>query len=327
MRYVNLGRTGLKISAVLLGCGNFGGMGSQPATFGKVTGRLDAFAIMDRAWELGINCFDTANSYGGGLSESFIGEWLKHKGAAVRDRLVLSTKVRGRVGDGPNDQGLSRQHILRQVELSLRRLNVDYLDLYITHSPDPATPLEETLGALDDLIRQGKVRYIGAANMPAWLLAKALWISDRHGLQRFEWVQNSYSLLDQSDERELFPLCQDQQLGYTPFSPLAGGWLTGRYRAGEPIPPGSRMDLRPDYRAIATEKTFPALEALRRHAAERSLDMAALALAWVMSHPVVTAPLVGPRRVEQLDLVEPALETSLDAEERAMLAGFFKDGG
>jgi aryl-alcohol dehydrogenase-like predicted oxidoreductase len=327
MRYVNLGRTGLKISAVLLGCGNFGGMGSQPATFGKVTGRLDAFAIMDRAWELGINCFDTANSYGGGLSESFIGEWLKHKGAAVRDRLVLSTKVRGRVGDGPNDQGLSRQHILRQVELSLRRLNVDYLDLYITHSPDPATPLEETLGALDNLIRQGKVRYIGAANMPAWLLAKALWISDRHGFQRFEWVQNSYSLLDQSDERELFPLCQDQQLGYTPFSPLAGGWLTGRYRAGEPIPPGSRMDLRPDYRAIATEKTFPALEALRRHAAERSLDMAALALAWVMSHPVVTAPLVGPRRVEQLDLVEPALETSLDAEERAMLAGFFKDGG
>jgi aryl-alcohol dehydrogenase-like predicted oxidoreductase len=327
MRYVSLGRTGLKISAIVLGCGNFGGMGSQPATFGKVTSRPEAFAIMDRALELGINCFDTANSYGGGLSESFIGEWLKHQGAAVRDRLVLSTKVRGRVGDGPNDQGLSRHHILRQVDLSLRRLNLDYLDLYITHSPDPATPLEETLGALDDLVRQGKVRYLGAANMPAWLLAKSLWISDRHGLQRFEWVQNSYSLLDQTDERELFPLCQDQQLGYTPFSPLAGGWLTGRYRLGQPIPPGSRMQLRPDYLALVTEKTYPALEALRRHAAERGVDMAALALAWVMSHPLVTAPLVGPRSAEHLDIVEPALEIRLEADERATLAGFFKDGG
>ncbi len=240
MHYVNLGRTGLKISAIVLGCGNFGGMGSRPELFGKVTTRPEAFAIMDRAWELGINCFDTADSYGGGLSESFIGEWLKQKGAAVRDQLVLSSKVRSRVGDGPNDQGLSRHRILRQIELSLRRLGADYLDLYITHSPDPATPLEETLGALDGLVRQGKVRYIGAANMPAWLLAKALWISDRHGFSRFEWVQNSYSLLDRTDERQLIPLLQDQQLGYTPFSPLAGGWLTSRYRAGEPIPPGSR---------------------------------------------------------------------------------------
>ncbi len=325
MHYVNLGRTGLKISALVLGCGNFGGMGSRPELFGKVTTRPEAFAIMDRAWELGINCFDTADSYGGGLSESFIGEWLKQKGAAVRDQLVLSSKVRSRVGDGPNDQGLSRHHILRQIDLSLRRLGADYLDLYITHSPDPATPLEETLGALDGLVRQGKVRYIGAANLPAWLLAKSLWISDRHGFSRFEWVQNSYSLLDRTDERQLFPLLQDQQLGYTPFSPLAGGWLTGRYRAGEPIPPGSRMDLRPDYRLIATEKTFPALEALRRHAAERGLDMASLALAWVMSHPLVTAPLVGPRRAEHLDLVEPALEIHLAADERDLLAGFFKD--
>jgi len=310
----------------VLGCGNFGGMGSLPELFGKVTNREDAFAIMDQAWELGINCFDTANSYGGGLSESYIGEWLKQKGASLRQQLVLSTKVRSRVGDGPNDQGLSRTHILRQIDLSLRRLGVDYLDLYITHSPDPDTPLEETLGALDDLIHQGKVRYIGAANMPAWLMTKALWISDRFHLQRFEWVQNSYSLLDQTDERELFPLCQDQQLGYTPFSPLAGGWLTGRYRPGEPIPPGSRMDIRPDYRAMGNEQTYPAIDAFRRYAAERGLDMASLALAWVMSHPLVTAPLVGPRRPEHLDIVNRALEIRLEAGERLTLASLFKPG-
>jgi aryl-alcohol dehydrogenase-like predicted oxidoreductase len=325
MRYTNLGRTGLKISVIALGCGNFGGIGSIPSLFGKVGTREEAFAIMDRAWELGINYFDTANSYGGGLSESFIGEWLKQKGASVRDQLILSTKVRSPVGDGPNDQGLSRRHILQQIDASLRRLGIDYLDLYITHAPDPSTPLEETLPALDDLIHQGKVRYIGAANMPAWLLTKALWISDRYHLQRFEWVQNSYSLLDQTDELEMFPLCQDQHLGHTPFSPLAGGWLTGKYRAGEPFPAGSRMDLRPDYRSLVSEKAYPALENLHRYATERGVDMASLALAWVMSHPLVTAPVIGPRRAEHLDIVNNALEIKLDAEERAKIAGFFKD--
>jgi len=326
MRYINLGQTGLKISAIVLGCGNFGGMGSIPALFGKVATREEAFAIMDKAWVLGINYFDTANSYGGGLSESFIGEWLKQKGKNVRDQLILSTKVYSPVGDGPNDQGLSRQHILRQIDVSLRRLGVDYLDLYITHAPDPSTPLEETLHALDDLIHQGKVRYIGAANMPAWLLTKALWISDRFHLHRFEWVQNFYSLLDQTDEHEMFPLCQDQHLGHTPFSPLAGGWLTGKYRAGEPFPAGSRMDLRPDFRSLVSEKTYPALDALHRYATERGVDMASLALAWVMSHPVVTAPLIGPRRPEHLDIVNSALEIRLDANERATIAGFFKNG-
>ena len=150
MYYTNLGRTGLKISAIGLGCGNFGGMGSAPELFGKVATRDEAFAIMDRAWELGINYFDTANSYGGGRSESFIGEWLKSKGHAVRDQLILSTKVYRSVGDGPNDQGLSRRHILQQIDISLGRLGTDYLDLYITHAPDPNTPLEETLQALDD---------------------------------------------------------------------------------------------------------------------------------------------------------------------------------
>src|SRR5438067_1468887 len=157
-----------------------------------------AFAIMDAAWDMGINFFDTADAYGGGRSETFIGAWLKTKGSAVRDQLLLSSKVFNPVGDGPNDWGLSRRHIMRQVEASLRRLGTDHLDMYLTHEPDPTTPLEETLRAMDDLVHQGKTRYIGASNMPAWLMTKALWISDKAGLQRFNWVQNSYSLLDRA---------------------------------------------------------------------------------------------------------------------------------
>jgi aryl-alcohol dehydrogenase-like predicted oxidoreductase len=324
MQYKNLGRTGLKVSEVILGCGNFGGIGSAPAFFGQGETQGQAEAIMDAAWELGINCFDTADAYGGGRSETYIGAWLKAKGAAVRDQLLLSSKVFNPVGDGPNDRGLSRRQILRQVEASLRRLGADYLDMYLIHEPDPSTPLDETLRALDDLVHQGKVRYIGASNMPAWLTTKALWISDKHNLQRFEWIQNAYSLLDRADERELFPLCADQQLGYTPFSPLAGGWLTGKYRAGQPFPDGSRMTLRPEpYQRLLDERIFGGLDALRSHAAERGTDMAALALAWVMAEPLVTAPIVGPRRPEHLEPARRALAIKLDEGERATIAGFF----
>jgi aryl-alcohol dehydrogenase-like predicted oxidoreductase len=325
MRYGNLGRTGLKVSAVALGCGNFGGIGSAPAFFGMGETQEQAFAIMDAAWELGINVFDTADAYGGGRSETAIGQWLKAKGSAARDQLILSSKVFNPVGDGPNDSGLSRRHIMRQIDASLRRLQVDYLDLYVIHEPDPATPLDETLGALDDLVHQGKVRYIGASNMPAWLLTKALWISDERGLQRFEWVQNSYSLLDRGDEREMFPLVADQQLGYTPFSPLAGGWLTGKYQAGTPFPAGSRMTLRPEpYRRLLDDRIFQGLDRLRAHAEARGTDMASLALAWVMTHPLVTAPIVGPRRPEQLEPARRALEIDLTEAERATIASFFE---
>jgi aryl-alcohol dehydrogenase-like predicted oxidoreductase len=324
MDYKRLGRTGLKVSALILGCGNFGGIGSAPAFFGQGETQEQAFAIMDAAWELGINCFDTADAYGGGRSETYIGAWLKAKGAAARDQLLLSSKVFNPIGDGPNDRGLSRRQILRQVEASLRRLGADYLDMYLIHEPDPDTPVDETLRALDDLVRQGKVRYIGASNMPAWLMTKALWISDKYNLQRFEWVQNAYSLLDRSDERELFPLCADQQLGYTPFSPLAGGWLTGKYRAGQPFPDGSRMTLRPEpYQRLLDEHIFRGLDALRAYAAERGTDMAALALAWVMTEPLVTTPIVGPRRPEHLEPARRALDIKLDANERALIAGFF----
>ncbi len=325
MEYRNLGRTGLKISAVGLGCGNFGGIGSAPAFFGKGETEEEAFALMDAAWEMGINCFDTADAYGGGRSETYIGNWLKVKGPRVRDQLLLSSKVFNRVGDGPNDWGLSRRHILRQVEASLRRLGVDHLDMYLTHeTPDPATPLEETLRALDDLIHQGKVRYIGASNMPAWLMTKALWISDKYHLFRFEWVQNSYSLLDRSDEKEMFPLCEDQRLGYTPFSPLAGGWLTGKYKRDEPFPTRSRMTMRPEpYQQLLDDRIFDGLDKLRAHAAERGTDMASLALAWVMSHPLVTAPILGPRKPEQLEPTRRAMEIKITTEERASMAKLF----
>jgi aryl-alcohol dehydrogenase-like predicted oxidoreductase len=326
MDYKKLGRTGLKVSAVGLGCGNFGGVGSAPELFGMGESDADAFVIMDTAWELGINLFDTANAYGGGRSEEAIGKWLKRRGSSVRDQLVLSSKVFAPVGDGPNDRGLSRRHIKRQVEASLKRLGVDHLDLYLIHAPDPETPLEETLSALDDLVHEGTVHYLGACNMPAWLMTKALWLSDKHHWQRFEWVQNSYSLLERGDEQEMLPLCRDQGLGYTPFSPLAGGFLTGKYRFEEDYPAGSRMTLRPEpYQSYWNKGTFEALESLRAQAELRGVSMAVLALAWVMSGAEVTAPIVGPRRPEHFEVVREAMELSLTAEEREALTELFRE--
>ena len=321
MKYKNLGRTGLKISAVGLGCGNFGGIGSAPEFFGKGETEAEAFVVMDKAWDLGINFFDTADAYGGGRSETTIGKWLKQKGASVRDQLILSSKVFNPVGDGPNDWGLSRRHILRQIDASLSRLGADHLDLYLIHEPDPTTPLEETLSTLNDLIQQGKVHTIGAANMPAWLMAKALWLSDKHGWHRFEWVQNSYSLLDRQDEREMLPLCADQGLGYTPFSPLGGGLLTGKYKFEAEYPPGSRMTMRPEpYLRLWNEKTFAGLAGLKTEAAKRGVSMAGLALAWVMSNPGVTAPIVGPRRSEHFEPIREALALELGEDECAEIA-------
>lgn len=318
MEYRNFGRTGLKVSKLGLGCGGFGGVGSEPSLFGRGEDEAMAFAIMDRALDLGINYFDTADSYGGGRSEEMIGRWLRSRGR--RDQVVLSTKVFNRMGPGPNDSGLSRRHIMQAVEDSLRRLQTDWLDLYVTHEVDPSTPLEETLGALDGLVRQGKVRYVGASNIEAWRLTKALWISDRHDVARYEGVQNQYNLLNRGIEAEILPLAEDQGLAVTPFSPLAGGFLTGKYTLDASYPPGSRMTLRPQpYGSLLTTATFRAIDALRAEAAQWDVSTGALALAWVHSHPRVTAALIGPRSPEQFAPAQESLQVVLTAEDRGRI--------
>jgi aryl-alcohol dehydrogenase-like predicted oxidoreductase len=312
MDYRPLGSTGLQVSRIALGCGNFGGIGSAPEFYGQGESDEEAFAIMDAAFELGINVFDTADAYGGGRSETAIGKWLAQRGAAVRDQVLLSTKAFNPVGDGPNDRGLSRRALFRQVDASLGRLGAERLDLFLLHEPDPATPLEETLAALDDLRRAGKLHYIGASNIEAWRLARGLWISDVRGLARFEWVQSSYSLLDRAPEAEVLPLCADQGLGFSPFSPLAGGWLTGKYRRDAAPPPGSRMTMRSEpYAHLRRDAVFAALERFEQMARERGVDMASLALAWLLASPLVNPVVVGPRRPEHLEPARAALELKL----------------
>ena len=317
----------MKISRIALGCGNFGGVGSAPQFFGMGDDERQAGALMDRAFEAGVNLFDTANAYGGGRSETFIGRWLQAKGSAARQRLVLSSKVFNAVGPGPNDRGLSRRHILAQVEESLARLNTDRLDLYLIHEPDPDTPLDETLRALDDLVRAGKVLYVGASNIEAWRLARGLWLSDVRRLVRFDSVQNAYSLLDRSAEQEMFPLCAECGVGFTAFSPLAGGWLSGKYRAAGTYPAGSRMTLRPEpYRHLESDRVFAGLAAFAREADARGVDMTALAIAWVLHHPRVDAAIAGPRTPAHLDAALAALPIRLSDDEASRFARLFADG-
>jgi aryl-alcohol dehydrogenase-like predicted oxidoreductase len=315
-----LGRTGIEVSRIALGCGNFGGVGSAPAFFGMGESEEEALAIMDAAWDLGVTLFDTADAYGGGRSERAVGRWLAER----RERPVVATKVFHSVDGDPNDHGLARERILRQIEGSLERLGVERVDLYLIHEPDPDTPIGETLGALDELVRADKVGAVGASNVDAAQLREALQASAERGLARFEWVQNSYNLLERKDEDELLPLCAEHGLGYTPFSPLAGGWLTGKYLRGEAYPAGSRMTLRPDpYADFENEGTFDGLEALDAAARERGVDIATLALAWVLSHPLVTAAVVGPRRPEHLDPARDALAVELSEDEREQLGALF----
>ena len=234
--YRTLGSTGIEVSRIALGCGNFGGIGSSPAFFGQGESEDEAFALMDAAWEMGITLFDTADAYGGGRSERSIGRWLAERGPDVRDRIVLSTKVFHSVEGDPEDRGLAPDRIRRQIEGSLERLGVERIDLYLIHEPDPDTPVGDTLEALDELVRVGKVGAVGASNVNAAQLKESLQASEERGLVRFAWVQNSYSLLERDDENGVLELCAQHGLGYTPFSPLAGGWLTGS--TGETRTPG-----------------------------------------------------------------------------------------
>jgi 1-deoxyxylulose-5-phosphate synthase len=318
-----LGGSGVEVSRVVLGCGNFGGVGSAPAFFGQGTSRDDAFRLMDAAWELGITTFDTADAYGGGRSETMIGAWLATKGNDVRERLVVATKTFNPMGNG-DDGGLGRARIHRQVVASLSRLGLDRVPLYLAHDFDPATPQEETLVAFHELVEAGTIGSVGASNFTGEQLAEAIEISALEGLTRYEWVQNGFSLLEQGDRETVLPVCREHGLGYTPFSPLAGGWLTGKYRRDEDPPPGSRMTLRPEpYAAYRTDRVFDALEGLEQDAAARGTSMAGLALAWALATPEITAVVVGPGHAGQLAPVREALELSLTDSERDELTELF----
>jgi 1-deoxyxylulose-5-phosphate synthase len=318
-----LGGSGIAVSRVILGCGNFGGVGSSPAFFGQGIPKDEAFRIMDAALDLGITTFDTADAYGGGRSESWIGEWLVTKDARVRDAIVIETKTFNPV-EAEDDHGLARARIHRQVEESLRRLGVERVALYMAHDFDPDVPQEETLRAFDELVRAGTIGAAGASNFTAEQLAEALELSELEGLTRYEWVQNSFSLLDQGDDETVFPVCREHGLGYEAFGPLAGGWLTGKYRRGATYPEGSRMTQRPEsYLRYASDPVFAALEALERQAEERGVSMAALALAWLLATPEVTAVIVGPGRVDHLAPVREALEVELPPDERDHLRRLF----
>lgn len=315
MDYRNLGRTGLQVSELCLGT----------MQFGWTTDEASSLAVMDAFREAGGNFIDTADIYttwgaaslaGGGVTETIIGRWLKARGG--RRELVLASKVRGRMQEGPNGEGLSRQRVIRCCEDSLRRLQTDYLDLYQCHWVDLTTPIEETLSALDDLVRAGKVRYIGASNFPAWRLMEALGQSDRHGYARFVSYQPQYSLMERAGfEIEAMPLCRHHGLGVIPYSPLAGGFLTGKYTRGQPPLAGARGKEIADL--YLNERGWAVIDALVAIGKAHGKTVSQTALAWLLTNPVVTAPIVGANHVGQLRESLGAAGYRLDAGEMARL--------
>jgi len=299
---------------IILGCGNFGGIGSDLSLVGKGESDHDAFAIMDAAWEHGVRRFDTASSYGGGGSERAIGKWIASRKPGA---LALTSKVFHPVREG-DDAGLAPERIRRVVGESLAQLGAERIDLYFIHEPDPSTPLAETLGALDELVREGVVGGVGLSNVDSAYLAEAI------SHTRIAAVQNEYSLLARDSEHDVLPLCAKHGVEFQCFSPLAGGWLTGKYRRGEAFPDGSRMTLRPDvYEDFLQRDVFDRLEELEARAAARGTQPAVLALAWLLSSRGVGAIVVGPRSPSQLETVWDAVDTPLDARERDELSELF----
>jgi aryl-alcohol dehydrogenase-like predicted oxidoreductase len=318
-----LGRSGISVTRVALGCGNFGGIGSAPELFGQGTQRDEAFRIMDAAWDLGLTTFDTADAYGGARSETWIGEWLRTKPADVRTRLTIVSKTFNPMAPGA-DRGLARPRILRQLETSLRRLGVERVAAYMAHDFDSEVPQEETLVAFDELVRAGKIGCTGASNFSAEQLAEAIEVAEREGVTRYEVVQNEYHLLAQGDRETVFPVCREHEVAYQAFGPLAGGWLTGKYRPGEEPPPGSRMTLRPGpYERFRNDRVFAAVDAFCAAAAERDISPAALALAWLLADDAVASIVVGPMNASHLDAVAEGVELRLDASERDELTAVF----
>jgi len=295
MNYRFLGKTGMKVSELCLGA----------MTFGRETTEKESGEILDRFVEAGGNFIDTADVYTRGASEEIIGRWLKGK---RRDDFVIATKVRFAMGEGPNDIGLSRKHILSAVQASLCRLNTDYIDLYQVHCWDQVTPLEETLSTLDRLVQNGQVRYIGASNLTGWQLQKAIDLSRQMGWEPFSCLQPQYNLLERGIEWEMLPVCQNEGLGVIPWSPLRGGWLSGKYRRGMTAPPeGTRIKIAEEkgwsesWTAYNNERTWSILDALFAVAEQVGKTPAQVALNWLLHRPGVTAPIIGARTLEQLE--------------------------
>ncbi len=312
MNYRNLGRTGLKVSELCLGTMQWGWTASEEA----------GAAVMDAFVAAGGNFIDTADIYSrwaegnpGGVSEEIIGRWMKSRGN--REQVVLATKVRGRMWDGPNGEGLSRVHIVKACEDSLRRLQTDYIDLYQTHFFDADTPIEETMETLDLLVRQGKVRYVGCSNYPAWRLVHALWAADKGNWVRYDSLQPHYNLVHRGEfERELKDVCTEFGLGVIPYSPLAGGFLTGKYRRNHATESARADSVRSRY---MNERGFAVLDALDAVAASRGVSVLRVSLAWLLHLDYVTAPIIGANTVEQLAESLGACDVALTAEEMARL--------
>jgi aryl-alcohol dehydrogenase-like predicted oxidoreductase len=293
MKYRALADTGVFVSELCLGAMTFGGKGQIWETIGGMK-QVEVDAMVGRALDAGINFIDTANVYSTGESETMTGKALKGR----RHEVVLATKVRGRMGAGPNDVGLSRLHIMESVEASLKRMNTDYIDLYQIHRPDPVTNIEDTLRALDDLVRQGKVRYIGCSNLWAWQVMQALAVSDGQGLERFKCTQSYYSLAGREIERDLIPLVEDQAMGLLAWSPLAGGFLSGKFtrdQKGE----GRRKSF--DFPPVDKEKGFDIVDVMRKIAKAHDVSVPQVALAWVLANEAVTSVIIGARNLKQLD--------------------------
>jgi aryl-alcohol dehydrogenase-like predicted oxidoreductase len=305
MEYRTLGQAGVRVSPLCLGTMMFGGP----------TEEADSIRIVHRALDAGINFIDTANVYNAGESERIVGRALRGK----RDSVVLATKVRNSMGDGPNAGGNTRYHIMTEVEASLRRLETDRIDLYFLHRPDEATPIEESLRALDDCVRQGKVRYIGCSNFYAWQILQGLWVSDRRNLERFVCLQSLYNIVNRDVEVEVLPACGAHGIAFVPYSPLARGVLSGKYRPGEPFPEGSRA-ARQDKRMRETElreESYRVAQELLPLAEARGKTLTQFALAWLLANPLVTSPILGPRTMTHLEDNLGALGWSLTAEEEA----------
>jgi aryl-alcohol dehydrogenase-like predicted oxidoreductase len=324
-----LGTTGINVPRAILGCGTFGGIGGARHLVGRGLDRKAAFATLDEALTLGIDVLDTAERYADGESERTIGEWLRHRPRNVTGGVRIATKVAPPKIDGVDGMPFNRAYVEKKLLTSLERLGLERVTFYLSHAPDTTTPIEETVEGFAAVVESGRAAHVGCCNVSAAELTEAMDAAERLGVSGFEWVQNSFSLLSPNDDREVRAVCRERSLGYTPFSPLAGGVLTGKYRRGEPFPEGTRMALRPEAHAeLMTDAVYDALDQLRNAAAARDVSCGGLALAWVIAHPDCIAPIVGPwRSAPHLAHVAEALELALTVDEHAQFATWFEATG